>query len=224
MTKVKWARANSTPFLAQSGGHGFTATLGKVPPNSIIINLRALNDVKVDMAEGIATISAGAIISEVVDAAHAAGAHVMTGVCNGVGAVSSMIGGGMGVLAALYGMAVDNMVSARLVTATGEVITVSDKENEDLWWGLRGAGHNFGIVSELKVKAHPQINGGMHWAGMLGFPGTEEYLEKVLGAIEGLTFAEESKPMGVTTIWLRPGPDFKVSSMPPFPNYHLKSC
>ena len=186
-------------------------TLSKLPPNSIIINLRGLDKVDVSLESGTATISAGALTSEVIEAAHAAGAHVMTGVCNAVGAISPMLGGGLGNLMALYGIAVDNMLEARLVTATGEVITVSDTENEDLWWGLRGAGHNFGIVSQLKVKAHRQVNGGLHWGGMIAFPGTQEYLERVIDALHGLNFAEEGKPMSVTMVWAKAPPEFHVS-------------
>jgi FAD/FMN-containing dehydrogenase len=59
-----------------------------------------------------------------------------------------------------YGMVVDNMVSARLATAEGKCFTASSAENPDLWWGLRRAGHGFGIVSSLTVKAYPQINEG----------------------------------------------------------------
>jgi hypothetical protein len=76
------------------------------------------------------------------------------------------------------------MLPARLVLASGYIITVSVTENVDLWWGLRGAGHNFVIVSELTVKTYPQVNDGMHWTGMLAYPGTEPVLEKILNALE----------------------------------------
>jgi FAD/FMN-containing dehydrogenase len=139
-------------FIAQSGGHWFLFG------DDVIMNLRAMNKVKghleQDAEEGIATLSAGCLTGEVLEAAHAAGAHIMTGVCNTVGVVSALIGGGLRNLVSLYGLGVDNMLSAKLVTASGEVVTVSEKENADLWWGLRGAGYNFGIFSELTVKAY----------------------------------------------------------------------
>ncbi len=183
----------------------------------MIINLRALNTVTVKLEpgaeEGTATITAGTLTSEVVEAAHAADAHIMTGVCNTVGVVSALIGGGLGNLVSLYGLGVDNMLSARLITASGDIVTVSEKENAELWWGLRGAGHNFGIVSELTVKAYKQVNGGMHWAGLLAFPGTPEKVEQVVEAIQGLGLGtERGKGMGATVIWGRLfPPDFKVS-------------
>lgn len=137
----------------------------------------------------------------------------MTGVCNGVGAISSMLGGGIGTMMALYGMAADNIISARLVTASGNIVNVSADENADLFWGLRGAGHQFGIVSELVVKAHPQINGGQHWGRMIAFPGTEHHLEQVVNAIHELKHGEEGKPMACTMIWAKAPPEFHVSSL-----------
>lgn len=146
---------------------------------------------------------------EVIEVAHAAKAHVVTGVCNSVGAISPMLGGGLGNLVALYGMAVDNMLSARLVTATGNIITVSAEENADLWWGLRGAGHNFGIVSQLTVKAHEQVNGGVHWAGTIAFPGTEENVVRVVEGLNALGLGD-GKPMGCTMVWAKVPPEFQV--------------
>ena len=93
----------------------------------------------------------------------------MLGSCNSVGAIGFFLGGGISRLQANYGLRIDNMISERLITAQGNCITVSATENPDLWWGLRGAGHNFGIVSELTVKAHPQINEGMQFCSTLVF-------------------------------------------------------
>lgn len=164
----------------------------------LIINLRAMNNVSIDLAAGTATISAGALTGELLEAAHVAKAHVVLGTCNTVGAIPPMLGGGIGTLTSLYGLAIDNFISARLVTASGPVITVSGKENADLWYGLRGAGHNFGIVSSLTVKAYPQINEGMHWSSMLVF-GTEK-LENISRVVnEGLI----GPGMSCTFVWAR---------------------
>ncbi|KAG8909127.1 hypothetical protein FRC01_007115, partial [Tulasnella sp. 417] len=66
------------------------------------------------------------------------------------------VGGGLGYSTGTYGLAADNMVSATVVLATGEIVQASEKENPDLLWGLRGGGSNFGVVAELGVKLHPQ--------------------------------------------------------------------
>jgi hypothetical protein len=76
------------------------------------------------------------------------------------------------------------MLSARLVTGEGKLINVSSTENSDLWWGLRGAGHNFGIVTSMKLKAYPQINGGQHWKAVLGF--TPDKISELTEAVDRL--------------------------------------
>ena len=101
----------------------------------------------------------------------------VVGTCNTVGAIAPMLGGGLGNLISLYGLACDNMLSARVVTAAGHAVNVSPTENADLWYGLRGAGHNFGIVTEVTVKAHAQVNKGVHWTSMLVF--TPDRLEEI---------------------------------------------
>jgi hypothetical protein len=154
----------------------------------------------VDLASGTATIAAGALTREVLDAAHTAKAHIVTGVCDTVGVIGATLGGGVGNIISLYGLGVDNMVSARLVLASGEIVVVSSTQNPDLWWGLRGAGHNFGIVSELTVKSYPQVNEGIHWTGTLVYPGTEENVGKV---VKTLTETHIGRGMGCTMVFAR---------------------
>ena len=100
------------------------------------------------------------------------------------------------------------MIAARLVIATGEVIEVGAEKNADLWWGLRGAGHNFGIISQLTVKAYPQVNGGMHWNSMLGFAGSEESVSTVSKAITEM--GGMGKGMACTLMFARMPPNFQV--------------
>jgi hypothetical protein len=105
----------------------------------------------------------------------------------------------------LYGLGADNIFSARLVLSTGELLTVSGEENGELVWGLRGVGHSFGVVSELTVKAYPQINEGIHWSGMVTFPGSKEIVEKVSKTIKDVGIG---RGIGCTMIWVRMPPDF----------------
>ena len=96
-----------------------------------------------------------------------------------------MLGGGHGFLQGQYGLMADQLVSARLVTATGDVVTVSDKANSDLFWGLRGAGHNFGIVTEFEYKVYNRTLQNETWSHeMFVFDG--EQLEKVYEAANRL--------------------------------------
>jgi hypothetical protein len=130
---------------------------------------------------------------------------LVVGICDTVGAIGALLGGGLGSLIGLYGLGIDNFVSARLVTSTGEIINVSAQENADLWWGLRGAGHNFGIVTQLTVKAHPEVNEGIHWTGMLVFPG--EKLGELVELFDGGLIKGN---MSCAMVWARVPPEFQV--------------
>ncbi len=196
--QIRWATSNSIPFIAQSGAHGFSTSLSQINHTSIVINLRALNSVTVSLSTGTAQISAGALTGEVLHAAHAAHAHIMTGVCTTVGVIPALLGGGLGTQISLYGLGVDNILSARLCTADGAVLTVSKDQHADLFWGLRGAGHHFGIVSQLTVKAHPEINNGVHWTGTLIFPGAEDTVENITETLRHMGVA---KGMGCVIIF-----------------------
>jgi hypothetical protein len=89
-----------------------------------------------------------------VNAAHRAKEYIVTGVYNGVGIVSALLGSGLGNLVSLYGLGIDNILSVCLIMSTGSVLNVSKNENEDLFWGVRSADYQFGIVSKLMVKAY----------------------------------------------------------------------
>lgn len=99
-----------------------------------------------------------------------------------------MLGGGFSRLQANYSMSIDNLISLRLVTAKGDIIAVSSTENSELFWGLKGAGHNFGIVTAAVVNAFPQINDGMHWESTMAF--LPNHLEEVTQTINDLDMGE----------------------------------
>lgn len=82
----------------------------------------------------------------------------VTGICECVGFSAPILGGGHGWLQGQYGLATDQVISARLVTPNGDIVNVSDEENPDLFWALRGAGHNFGIVTEWEYRVHEVKN------------------------------------------------------------------
>ncbi|EWC44370.1 hypothetical protein DRE_01196 [Drechslerella stenobrocha 248] len=188
---IKYCNQYSLKFLAQAGGHGWgiTWSLGE---NDVVINLRGLNTVEVNKAEGTATIGGGTIVKEIVDELFANEMHVVSGGCNCVG-TGFLFGGGLGRLMGEYGLGIDNLLSADLVTASGELITVTPTSpSEDLWWALRGAGHNFGVVTSYVVKAYPWINGGVHWSGSVVFTG--DRVRDVTKAIDKLKF---QKPMSI---------------------------
>ncbi|KAH7368017.1 FAD binding domain-containing protein [Plectosphaerella cucumerina] len=150
---VKYCAKNKLPLVPQNGGNGWASF--NLNGTAVILNLAAFNQVVVSADKKTAVIGGGAIISDVVTAADKAGVLIMTGNCNCVGALGAALGGGFGNLVGELGMAVDNIISLRVVTPTGQAIDVSRTSNPDLFWAMRGAGPNFGVVTYATVKAVP---------------------------------------------------------------------
>ncbi|TVY33309.1 FAD-linked oxidoreductase [Lachnellula subtilissima] len=182
---VKYCIANNITFLAQSGAHGWATTF-RIGQQDVTINLRGLNTVTFDQcneASPTITLGGGSIISEVIAVADANGAHVPTGNCNCVGALGAILGGGVGHLMGLYGLGVDNLVTLNLVNAEGELLTINPAQHPDLWWALRGAGPNFGIVTSATIKAYPRADRSV-WTGSLIF--TPDKIEQIVSTINDL--------------------------------------
>ncbi|KAL1980340.1 hypothetical protein VTN96DRAFT_4243 [Rasamsonia emersonii] len=185
---VQYAVKNNIDFLAQNGGNGWSTTLGNLNQCGLLINLRNLNQITFHAPDQ-ATVQAGASISEVVDAAWANNARIYTGTCNCVGFLGAALGGGLGRTMGLYGLGVDQFISVNLVDASGQQITVTPQQ-ADLWWALRGAGPNFGIVTSATVKAYPIAQAqNTAWTGPLFYNSSQ--IEAVVGAINNLTLAPE---------------------------------
>lgn len=180
---VKYCIAHNLRFLAQNGGNawGTTFTIGQ---NDVLINLRGIRKIRFNANKTQVTFQGGAIVSEVVDAAYGNGTQVLTGNCNCIGTLGAALGGGYSRLMGLYGFGVDNILSMNLVTPSGTAIEVGPKDT-DLWWALRGAGPNFGIVTSATMKSYPvptAQNGA--WLGPLIF--TEDKIEALVQAINDL--------------------------------------
>jgi FAD/FMN-containing dehydrogenase len=124
------------------------------------------------------------------------------GTCNSVGAVPSILNGGIGYLMGQYSCGADNILSARIVLASGELAVVSAESNADLFWALCGAGTNFGIVTSLTVRAGPALNGGAHYSAMLAF--APDRLAAVVAAAAAL---EVQPDMGLNVLFIRAPPD-----------------
>ncbi|KFY42098.1 hypothetical protein V494_02602 [Pseudogymnoascus sp. VKM F-4513 (FW-928)] len=144
---VKFATRCNIPFLASSAQHGFTTTLSKLQ-GGMEIDLSAFRNVSVNAGENTLTVGGGVRFLDVFDPVFEAGKEISTGSGACVGLISPTLGGGVGRLSGLHGIISDQLLSARLVIANGSIVTASAKENTDLFWALRGAGANFGIVVE----------------------------------------------------------------------------
>ncbi|KAK8057135.1 FAD-binding domain-containing protein [Apiospora saccharicola] len=153
---IKYANEVGSPFLAIGGRHGTTKALNNAK-DAVGIWTRGMRTITVHEpfnkdGKGTATVEPGVQAGELTSTLFAKGKTAASTACDCVGVMGAMLGGGHGFLQGRYGLTTDNMVSARLVTAKGSVVTASRTENPDLFWALRGAGHNFGIVASVEYR------------------------------------------------------------------------
>ncbi|KAH8661083.1 FAD binding domain-containing protein [Ilyonectria robusta] len=149
---VKYCAKNKVPILAQNGGNGWAAGQWDLG-TGVMLNLAGLNQVVVSTDKKTALVGGGALVGDVIAAADAAGVLVQTGNCNCVGALGAALGGGYGNIMGERGFFVDNILSMRVITPAGEAVTVTPSSDPDLFWALRGAGPNFGVVTYATVNA-----------------------------------------------------------------------
>jgi FAD/FMN-containing dehydrogenase len=153
------ARRHGLRFAVQSTGHG---TL--VPADGgLLLKTSRMAEVLVDPDRRVARVGAGAVWSQVITAAAPFGLAPVAGSAPGVGVAGYTLGGGVGWLSRRFGFAADSLLRAQVVTADGHLLTASADQNPDLFWALRGAGANFGVVTSLEVRLHrvAQVFGGV---------------------------------------------------------------
>ncbi|RPB14059.1 FAD-binding domain-containing protein [Morchella conica CCBAS932] len=159
---VKYAYTHSREILAANRRHGWSKSLDYVK-DAIMIDISTLTNITVDAAANTVTVGGGVRVGDVMPVLQAVGKETSTGICDCAGFLGVTLGGGHGRLQGRHGLVVDNILSAHLTIATGETITVSNTSNPDLFWALRGAGHNFGIVTEATYRIYDAVNGGVQY-------------------------------------------------------------
>jgi len=160
------ARDLNIEIGVRCGGHSVLG-LG-IPEDGLTIDLTPMGAVRVDPTQKRAWVQGGALLGALDRATQPHGLATTAGNVSHTGVGGLTLGGGMGWLARQYGLSCDNVVSFEMVTADGDVIHASQTENADLYWGLRGGGGNFGIVTEFEFRLHEVPNAAL--LSTLSFP------------------------------------------------------
>ena len=163
---VKFARQNDLLVSIRGGGHNIAGNA--VCDDGLMIDLSLMKNVKVDPNARRAIVDPGCLLSDFDAAAQAYGLATPLGINSTTGVAGLTIGGGFGWLSRKYGMTIDNLLSVNVVTADGNQMRASETENDDLFWGLRGGGGNFGIVTSFEFQLHPV--GPNVLSGLIAYP------------------------------------------------------
>jgi FAD/FMN-containing dehydrogenase len=163
---VKFARKFNLLVSIRGGGHNIAGNA--VCEDGLMIDLSLMKAVKVDPGARRASVEPGCTLADFDAAAQVHGLATPLGINSTTGVAGLTLGGGFGWLSRKYGMTIDNLVSADVVTADGNEVRSSESENADLFWGLRGGGGNLGIVTNFEFRLHPV--GPKLLSGLIVFP------------------------------------------------------
>jgi FAD/FMN-containing dehydrogenase len=144
---VNWGRELGLLISVKGGGHNSAGNA--VCDDGLMIDLSLMRRVNVDPVAKTARIDGGALLGDVDYETQLHGLAVSSGIVSHTGVGGLTLGGGFGWISRKHGLSVDNLISAEVVTASGDLVTASESENPDLFWGIRGGGGNFGIATSL---------------------------------------------------------------------------
>ena len=150
---VNFARDHGLALAVRGGGHNIAGSA--LVEDGLVVDLSQMKGVRVDAAARRAFVQGGATLADLDAATQAHGLATPVGINSTTGVAGLTLGGGFGWLSRKYGMTVDNLLSAEVVTAEGGMVRASEKEHPDLFWALRGGSGNFGVVTEFEFRLHP---------------------------------------------------------------------
>jgi FAD/FMN-containing dehydrogenase len=150
---VRFGVEHNLAIAVRAGGHNIAGNA--VGDGGLLIDLSPMKTVRIDEKARRAFVAPGATLGDVDKAAQAFALAVPTGINSTTGIAGLTLGGGFGWLTRPFGMTIDNLIAADVVTAEGELVRASATENADLFWGIRGGGGNFGVVASFEFQLHP---------------------------------------------------------------------
>ena len=158
---IRFARDHQLTLAVRGGGHSVAGN--SLVEGGLVIDLRKMSAVSVDADARVAEVGGGATMSHLDRGTEPFGLATTGGRVSTTSAGGYTLGGGSGWLDRKFGLACDNLVSAEVVTASGEIVTASGTEHPDLFWALHGGGGNFGVVTSMRLKLYPlrNITGGL---------------------------------------------------------------
>ena len=162
---IRFARDSGLDLTVRSGGHSFPGH--SVSDDALVVDLSLMKQIQVDPENRVARVQAGVRLGELDAATQPFGLAVPAGIVTTTGLAGLTLGGGIGWLMRKYGLTIDQLLSVELVTADGQHMRASAGENPDLFWAVRGAGANFGVVTEFVFQLNPLgpevFAGGTFW-------------------------------------------------------------
>lgn len=182
---IQYASEHGMVVTAKGGGHSACGTC--LVDNGLVLDMSGMKDIKLFPEENSVTVSAGVLNKELDRATLAHAQALPLGTCGEVGVIGSTIGGGIGFLSRAYGLACDNIVSASMVNADGELVTISEEQNPDLLWALKGGGGSqLGIVTDITYQTFTmpkRVYGGtIDWPLKYGVEVLKRYSDFMLAA------------------------------------------
>src|SRR5919197_137821 len=159
---VRFAAEHKLMLAVRGGGHNIAGNA--VSDGGLMIDLTPMKSVRVDPANRAARVEPGVTLGELDRETQAFGLVTPMGINSTTGVAGLTLGGGFGWLSRSLGLSIDNLISADVVTAGGELVRASDTENADLFWAIRGGGGNFGVVTSFEFRLHqvgPQVLSGL---------------------------------------------------------------
>jgi FAD/FMN-containing dehydrogenase len=188
---LRFARDQNLVVAVRGGGHSYPGF--STCDDGVVIDLGLMQQVKVDPERRIATVQAGALLKGLDTATQRHGLVCPNGAVSHTGVAGLTLGGGLGRLMRRFGLTIDNLIDVELVSADGRPIRASEDEHPDLFWGLRGAGANFGVATSFRFRLHPAgpdiVAGAAAWPADRAHEVAETFRQWSIGAPDDLTAA-----------------------------------